>query len=136
MLNHVDLLDKELDLTGGILYLKPAFVARDFYPGLGRLGLKDYCVGERGWLCERWIASCVEASNAIPFKNEGLSFIKLSQFDKNLSLLEALQLKPDRMLGEAYAKAHNNRFGVLSKILDIGVPIPWHIHTQEKDAKR
>lgn len=47
------LLYKELDGNEDILRLHPAFVARDFYPGLGRLGVKQYRVGKRGWICER-----------------------------------------------------------------------------------
>ena len=130
------LLNEELDNTGGVLRLKPAFVARTFYPGLGRLGVKRYCVGKRGWLCERWIASSVLADNPIPLANEGLSFIAFSKVKAELSLEEALELSPVRMLGENYAREHGNRFGVLTKILDIGSPIPWHIHAREGDAKK
>ena len=49
------LLKEELDATGGLLRLAPSFVPRILYPGLGRLGLKDYYVGpSRGWICERF----------------------------------------------------------------------------------
>ncbi len=43
---------------------------------------------------------------------------------------------PDRLLGDRYASEHNNRFGVLTKVLDSGAPIPWHIHPKEEDAKK
>jgi len=134
--NLKHLLDEELDNTGGVLRLKPAFVARTFYPGLGRLRVKKYYLGKRGWLCERWIASSVLADNPIPLANEGLSFIAFSNAKAKLSLKEALELNPARMLGENYAREHGNRFGVLTKILDIGSPIPWHIHAREEDAKK
>ncbi len=130
------LLNEELDATGGVLRLKPAFVARTFYPGLGRLGVKKYRVGKRGWICERWIASSVRAENIYKVENEGLSFIAFSKSKAEVSFAESLQANPIRMLGEKYAKEHNNRFGVLTKILDIGVPIPWHIHAREEDAKK
>lgn len=130
------LLNDELDRTGGVLRLKPAFVARTFYPGLGRLGVKKYYVGKRGWLCERWIASSVLADNPIPVANEGLSFIAFSKGGAELSLKEALELKPARMVGKNYAREHGDRFGVLTKVLDIGSPIPWHIHAREEDAKK
>jgi len=130
------LLNEELDATGGVLRLKPAFVARTFYPGLGRLGVKNYRVGKRGWICERWIASSVRAENVYKVENEGLSFIAFSKSKAEVSFAQSLDLNPVRVLGEKYAKERNNRFGVLTKILDIGVPIPWHIHAKEEDAKK
>jgi len=137
MANPEALLNEELDAAGGIVRLKPAFVARQFYPGLGRLGLREYYAGpERGWICERWLASSVEADNPVKVEGEGLSFISLSRSEARLLLRDALQLCPDRMLGERYARGHGNRFGVLTKVLDIGSPIPWHIHAREEDARK
>jgi len=136
MASTESLLNRELDATNGILRLRAAFVARDFYPGLGRLGVKKYRVGKRGWICERWIASSVRAENVYKVENEGLSFIAFSKSRAKVSFAQSLELIPSRMLGEKYAKEHDNRFGVLTKILDIGVPIPWHIHAREEDAKK
>jgi len=137
MTKEEDLLRKELDATGGILRLISSFVARTSYPGMGRLGLKDCYVGpERGWICERWLASSVEAVNPVKVEDEGLSFISFTQGSGKLSLRDALQINPGRMLGDKYAREHDNRFGVLTKVLDIGKPIPWHIHAREEDAKR
>lgn len=130
------LLNKELDRNDGVLRLSPAFVARTFYPGLGRLGVKRYRVGRRGWICERWIASCVEAENVYKVKDEGLSFVAFARAKARLSLREALELNPSRMLGDNYAKAHDNKFGVLTKVLDIGSPIPWHVHARDEDAMK
>jgi len=132
-----ELLGKELDATGGILRLAPSFVARTSYPGMGRLGLKDYYVSsERGWICERWLASSVGAVNPVKVEDEGLSFVSFTQGYGKLSLRDGLQIYPGRMLGDKYAREHNNRFGVLTKVLDIGSPIPWHIHAREEDAKK
>ena len=131
------LLGEELDSTNGILRLAPAFVPRTSYPGMGRLGLKEYYVSpERGWICERWLASSVEADNPVKVQDEGLSFIGFTSGAGTLSLRDALQLLPERLLGDRYAREHENRFGVLTKVLDIGAPIPWHIHAGEKDARK
>ena len=129
-------LRREIEEKGGVLRLKPSFVARTFYPGLNRLGLSNPDAGERGEYVERWIASCVEADNPIKVEGEGLSEILLETSGKTITLREALQLMPGIMLGENYAKTHENRFGVLTKILDIGHPIPWHIHARKEDAWR
>lgn len=131
------ILRKELDATDGILKLAPSFVARTSYPGMGRLGLEEYYVSpERGWICERWLASSVEAINPVKVEDEGLSLISFTQGQGKVSLRDALQIYPERMLGDKYAREHDNRFGVLTKVLDIGTPIPWHIHAREEDARK
>jgi hypothetical protein len=123
-----------LDENGGILRLKPSFVARTLYPGLGRLGIKKFSVGERGWICERWMASSVVAIGLTQLKDEGLSEINVKGI--KMFFRDALRLLPERMLGATYAKAHNYRFGVLTKVLDIGIPIPFHLHAREEHAKK
>lgn len=120
----------------GVLRLKPTFVARNFYPGLNRLGLKNPDAGPRGEYVERWIASCVEADNPIRVENEGLSEVMLESVGATILFRDCLKLLPDLMLGEGYAKSHDKRFGVLTKILDIGYPIPWHVHARKEDAWR
>ena len=124
------LINEELDKNEGVLRLKPAFVARVLYPSLGRLGIKDYSVGERGWICERWMASSVSAVGPTQIKNEGLSEINVE--GAKIFLRDALKLVPERMLGKNYAKSHKCKFGVLTKILDIGEPIPFHLHAREE----
>ena len=122
----------------GVLRLEPSFVARDHWRGLKRLGIEEDYIGKRGWICERWIASCVETSvsnNPHRPEDEGLTFISLPQKDLKLSFKDALLLAPEQLLGKDYSKTHDNQFGVLSKLLDIGTPIPLHIHPGEKDAK-
>lgn len=131
------LLKEELSATNGVLRLAPSFVPRTLYPGMGRLGLKDYYMGpSRGWICERWLASSVEAINPVRVENEGLSFISFTQKQAKLLLREAFKILPGELLGDKYAAEHGNRFGVLTKVLDIGAPIPWHLHAREEDAKR
>jgi hypothetical protein len=131
----VRLLDATLDAQGDILRLHAAFVARTFYPGLGRLGLADLSAGARGWYCERWIASSVQADNADFLEGEGMGRAELTD-GSLLPLARALALRGGRLLGEAYARRHGGRFGVLAKVLDIGAPIPWHVHAREEDARR
>ena len=128
-----NVLDKELDQKQGVLRLKPTFVARN-YPGLGRLGIKKFSAGKRGWLCERWMASSVVVRGQSQIENEGLSELDIEGV--KLSLKDALALSPERMVGKNYAKLHNNRFGVLTKILDIGKPISWHVHPRKEQAKK
>jgi len=127
-------LNRLLDENGGVLRLKPSFVARTLYPGLGRLGVKKFSVGERGWICERWMASSVAAVGPTQLKDEGLS--ELNVRGAKVFLKDALRLLPERMLGDAYARAHDCRFGVLTKVLDIGTPIPFHLHAMEEHARR
>ncbi len=131
------LLRKELAANSGVLRLAPSFVARTLYPGMGRLGLRDYYAGSsRGWMCERWLASSVEAVNPVKVENEGLSFISFTQKPAKLLLRDAFKILPGELLGDKYAAEHGNRFGVLTKVLDIGTPIPWHVHAREEDAKK
>lgn len=124
-----------LDAAGDILHLRASFVARTFYPGLGRLGLADFSAGSRGWYCERWLASGVQAENAEFVDGEGMSLVEL-QDGETMRLADALAAEPERLLGADYAKRTRGRFGVLSKLLDIGLPIPWHIHVGDADARR
>jgi hypothetical protein len=65
--------EKALAAGNGILRLEPAWVARDFLPPGRRLGLTEaqYDVGERGWICERWLASTTKADNRISPPDEG-----------------------------------------------------------------
>lgn len=129
------LLEETLDQNGDILYLHAAFVARTFYPALGRLGLRDFSAGSRGWYSERWLASCVQADNADFLEGEGMSRVELCD-GSTMRLVDVLAEKSSQLLGEAYSRRTGGRFGVLSKLLDIGLPIPWHIHPADPDARR
>jgi len=129
-------LRREIEEKRGVLRLKPTFVARTFYPGLNRLGLENPDAGPRGEYVERWIASSVEADNPIKVENEGLSEVVLESAGATIFLRDALEMLPGLMLGENYAKSHDNKFGILTKVLDIGHPIPWHLHARKEDAWR
>jgi hypothetical protein len=133
-MNLESVLNREIEEKRGVLRTKPAFVARASYPGLGRLGLRRYSAGKRGWLCERWMCSSVVASGPTQLENEGLSELDIE--GAKLFSRDALNLCPEKMLGGRYARFHSNRFGVLTKILDIGRPIPWHLHAREEHARK
>ena len=119
----------------GILRLEPAWVARDFLPPGKRLGLKDeeYDVGERGWICERWIGSTTKADNRISPPDEGLSYVML--VGDRITLKEAVEVAGPAVMGEEYAKTHTG-LGRLAKIYDFGVRIPFHIHQRKADAAK
>lgn len=79
------------------------------------------------------MASSVSAVGPTQISNEGLSEINIKRHKRFLK--DALNLIPDRLLGEVYARSHNNRFDVLTKILDIVIPY-LSISTQGKNTPR
>jgi len=127
--------EKELEKNNGVLKLKPAWVARDFLPPGKRLGLseEEYDVGERGFICERWLASVTKADNAIGPADEGLSYLNLES-KENITLKAAVDAAPDLIMGKEYSKTHKG-LGRLAKIYDYTARLPYHIHQMEKDAK-
>lgn len=129
------IVEKTLTDSNGILKLKPAWVARDFLPPGKRLGLteKEYNVGERGFICERWLASVTKADNRISPEDEGLSYLNLDS-GENVLLRDAVEAAPEMVMGKEYSKTHKN-LGRLCKIYDFGARIPYHIHQMEKDAR-
>lgn len=124
----------ELAENDGILPMKPAWVSRDFLPPGKRLGLaeKDYDLGARGAVCERWIVSETKAENRIDTPNEGLSYVKTSNGEE-LLLTEALDACPAELLGADYAKTHKSLDRLL-KIYDYKTRIFYHIHQCKADA--
>jgi hypothetical protein len=133
--NKKALVENALAEGNGILRLEPAWVARDFLPPGKRLGLKDeeYDVGERGWICERWIGSTTKADNRISPPDEGLSYVVIP--GEHITLKEAVQAAGPAIMGEEYAKAHS-ALGRLAKIYDFGARIPFHIHQRKADAAK
>lgn len=125
-----------LSKNNGILNLRPAWVARDFLPPGKRLGLaeKDYDVGKRGFICERWLASVTKADNAIGPEDEGYSYLANLKSRSDITLKEAVDSAPELIMGKEYSKTHKN-LGRLCKIYDFGARIPYHIHQMEKDAR-
>jgi len=131
-----EIVEKALKKGNGILNLKPALVARDFLPPGRRLGLpeKDYDVGERGFICERWLASVTKADNTISPEDEGLSYLANIDSKQKITLKSAVDIAGDLIMGKEYSKTHKG-LGRLAKIYDFGARIPYHIHQMEKDAK-
>jgi hypothetical protein len=118
----------------GIVRLEPAWVARDFVPPGRRLGLPDeaYDVGERGYICERWLASTTKADNLIGPADEGLSYIALDG-GARLSLREAVRTDPAAVMGAAYASGHAG-LGRLAKVFDYSARLPLHLHLRPHHA--
>ena len=133
--NKRSIVENALAKGDGLLRLEPAWVARDFLPPGKRLGLKDeeYDVGERGWICERWIGSTTKADNRISPPDEGLSYVMLA--GDRITLKEAVEVAGPAVMGEEYAKTHTG-LGRLAKIYDFGVRIPFHIHQRKADAAK
>jgi hypothetical protein len=118
----------------GALRLKPAWVARDFLPPGRRLGLRDdaYDLGERGAICERWLASSTEADNRIGPPGEGLSVLALDGPDE-ITLRDAVASDPAAIVGSEYAATHEG-LGRLAKIFDYGARLPLHLHQRQEHA--
>ncbi len=126
---------KAVERTGGVLRLRPSWVARTFLEPGKRLGLKEeeYNVGERGWICERWLGSETEVDNAVTYEHEGLSYLDIEGED--ILLRDAVHEAGDIILGREYSKTHKS-LGRLAKIFDYKSRIFYHIHqTQEEAAK-
>ena len=90
-------ISEAISATSGILRLDPAFVARDWLPPGRRLGLteREYDVGERGFVCERWLASTTRADNAVGPDDEGLSYVRTAAGGR-IQLRAACRRGPDR----------------------------------------
>jgi len=133
-----ELLEKALAEHNGILRCDPAWVARDFLPPGKRLGLseEEYDVGERGYICERWIVSETKADNRVGPPDEGLSYINIGDGAEKLLLTEALEVGGDLILSAEYAATHGSTLGRLSKLYDFADRIPYHIHQMKDDAAK
>jgi hypothetical protein len=129
------LVETALAAGNGILRLEPAWVARDFLPPGRRLGLPEaaYNVGDRGWICERWLASTTKADNRISPPDEGLSYIAAD--GPRMTLRDAVEAAGDLVMGDSYAKTHKG-LGRLAKIFDFGSRIPYHLHQRQKDMDK
>src|SRR4030042_2250346 len=113
-----EIVEKALEEGGGVLKLKPAWVARDFLPPGRRLELteKEYNVGKRGFICERWLASVTKADNAVGPEDEGLSYLNVD-WSEEVNLKDAVAAAGDLIMGTQYAKTHSG-LGRLEKIYD------------------
>ncbi len=129
-----EFLSTYIDKNNGVLRLKPAWVARDFLPPGRRLGLDEqmYKLGDRGGICERWLASTTLADNKIKVEGEGLSYLATDENFK-ISLQEAIDLLPGIIMGDSYAKTHKG-LGRLAKIFDYKYRLPYHLHQMKHHA--
>jgi hypothetical protein len=124
-----------LNAGNGVLRLEPAWVARDFLPPGRRLGLPEdaYDVGERGYICERWLGSTTPADNRVGPDDEGLSYVATDDGTR-LTLRDAVTSAPDVVMGAEYAASHPDGLGRLPKIFDYGARLPYHIHPPQEYA--
>jgi hypothetical protein len=129
-----DRAERLLGDQGGVLRLEPAFVARDFLPPGRRLGLSEdaYDVGERGAICERWLASTTKADNRVGPLDEGLSAVA-TEGDR-LLLADVVDDAADLLMGEKYAAQHPGGLGRLAKIFDYAYRLPFHVHPTQRYA--
>jgi hypothetical protein len=120
----------------GILRCEPAWVARDFLPPGRRLGLPEqaYDVGERGAICERWLASTTKADNRVGPVDEGLSRLVGDGVGEGLLLRDAVAADPAAVMGASYAATHPAGLGRLAKIFDYGHRLPYHVHPPQEFA--
>ena len=127
--------EKAIEKNDGILYLRPCWVARDFLPPGKRLGLKDkeYDMGKRGFICERWFGSETTADNTIGPDDEGLAYLGIE--GENILLKDAVEVCGETIMGAEYAKTHRN-LGRLAKVFDYTQRTFFHVHQMEKDAKK
>ena len=128
-------LDRLLSAGDGVLRCEPAWVARDFLPAGRRLGLPEdaYDVGERGAICERWLASTTKADNRVGPADEGLSHV-VGDHGERVLLRDAVAADPAAVMGTAYAAAHPAGLGRLAKIFDYAHRLPYHVHPPQEYA--
>jgi hypothetical protein len=124
-----------IEQGNGVLRLEPAWVARDFLPAGRRLGLAEsaYDVGERGAICERWLASTTKADNRVGPDDEGLSYIVGSNGER-ITLKDAVRAAAPDVLGTEYAASHPAGLGRLAKLFDYAARLPYHIHPPQEYA--
>jgi hypothetical protein len=124
---------KALEKDNGILYLRPAWIARDFLKPIGRLGLdeSEWDLGDGRYILERWFGSETKADNPSGPENEGLSYLNIEGED--ILLKDAVIVCGSEIMGEAYAKDHVD-LGRLAKLYDVDTRISFHYHQMSEDA--
>ena len=130
-----DLVQRLLSEGNGVLRCDPAWVARDFLPPGRRLGLAEeaYDLGERGAVCERWLASTTSADNRIGPDDEGLSHV-VGGHGERILLRDVVAADPVAVMGSDYARTHPAGLGRLAKLFDYGHRLPFHIHPPQAFA--
>lgn len=121
--------------SNGILTLEPALVARSWMKPGRRLGLKpeEYDAGDRGEICERWLASTTPAANTVTVEGEGISTVR--DVDGKHRLDHVVDVAPDVVMGSTYADDHAG-MGRLAKVFDYGERVPFHIHPPTEQARK
>jgi hypothetical protein len=129
-----DSIERTLSDGDGILRLEPAWVGRDFLPAGRRLGLSAnaYDLGNRGEMCERWLASTTKADNRVGPPDEGLTYIA-NDGSERITLKEAVESAPEDIMGAEYAATHDT-LGRLAKIFDYSTRLPLHLHQRQQHA--
>ena len=128
-------LDEMVSEGQGVLRLEPTWVARDFLPPGRRLGLPEdaYDLGERGYVCERWLGSTTKADNRVGPDDEGLSYL-CDEHGRRLTLRAAVAAAPETVMGAEYAAAHPAGLGRLAKLFDYADRLPYHVHLPQQYA--
>ncbi len=129
-----DIVERALADGGGILRLEAAWVAREWTAPGRRLGLPEesVVVGERGWICERWLGSTTTADHRIGPDDEGLSYLAL-EGGHRITLRDAVQQMPGTLMGTEYAATHRG-LDRLAKIFDVDSRVPFHLHPRQQHA--
>jgi hypothetical protein len=129
-----DIFEDIIAANNGILRLESTWVARNSMPPGCRLGLPESAVflGERGWICERWLASTTLADNRYGPPDEGLSYIR-TENGQRFSLKEAVHAAGPTIMGKKYAQQHSG-LGRLAKLFDMSDRIAFHYHQRAQDA--
>jgi len=127
--------EKAIEKGNGILRLEPAWVARDYLPPGRRFRLPEeqFELGERGGICERWLASTTKADNPVGVPNEGLSFLALESSER-ITLQEAVEAAAETILGAKYAVSHPRGLDRLAKVFDYEYRISYHLHQMKQHA--
>lgn len=129
-----DSVQRALADGGGMLRLRPTWVAREWLPPGRRLGLAEdqLHVGERGDICERWLGSCTKADNRVGPDDEGLSYLAI-EGGAEVLLRDAVEGDPVAIMGASYAATHAG-LGRLAKIFDFAARVPFHLHPRQQHA--
>jgi hypothetical protein len=89
-------------------------------------------VGERGWICERWLGSTTRADHRIGPDDEGLSYLAIDGGHR-ITLRDAVQHIPGMLMGKEYAATHRG-LERLAKIFDVDSRVPFHLHPRQEHA--
>lgn len=133
-------LERALEVGGGILRLAPNWVPRSFcVPGRRiKLHPDDYYAlgGERGGIDERWFSSTTPAENGpLTGEHEGLSFIVIDQGNETgrVLLKDAVDELRSGLIGDRIWNEHGC-WPMYSKFFDNKGALPHHVHHRDEHA--